>query len=672
MQDYNLGTDPIQVKKSQCGPLNWHVSHGRESLLACIFSSLYFLSYQHCGVNLWDEGVLLSGAQRILDGDVPIRDFLSYPPARYLISAAGLLLSDGNVDGPRFLISLLSGIMGGLVFFLARTVSGRVPALITLAIFLSAPSPYYYRFFTLSLLSVMLASFLMLEHVDIRTGIIAGCISGLTIWFRVEVGVFAVVFFLGVLIPARISDIRSRSANIQAAVRLLLLLLSPAIPWLVLIHYLGGCGIVREYFLEYSRIAIAGQPGMGLEWPQIWNADYWIQNGFWKGFQSTLILMSFPTLIFCWIKNLRAGDRVRGTAQAYYAIACFSLGLVIWRAGYGNFLRVVPIIAIPCVSTMFRSSFATGMAFRLLNYLVVSILAGLFMVDALIIHPVQYCSIGRMKRETYRVEIDRLSVATDFHTGGVVEKTVEIADRILPTEGALVCFPFNPIWNFLLRRPNPLRNEWLLPGQMEHNRTEQILGILKQTTIAGFIINDLPLDNVPVRKFSQAYPDLFHWIDRHFFQIGMVENFMIFSYPSHQEHLLPDLIPESVDGMVEFDTVDIAGSSWSSYRLDGTGQICFAVMTRGPFVFKMGVLEHDFQPVTLRILWETETDQNVILTRQLPETSNLSSEICVVPAMKSENGLLCISVESTSDARTWLVDPVVGYWDQYPGSLGFD
>ena len=56
--------------------------------LVCVSAFFYLFSYSQYGINLWDEGVLLNGTERLLGGELPVRDFQGYMPGRYLLLAA--------------------------------------------------------------------------------------------------------------------------------------------------------------------------------------------------------------------------------------------------------------------------------------------------------------------------------------------------------------------------------------------------------------------------------------------------------------------------------------------------------------------------------------------------------------------------------------------------------
>ncbi|MGB8408783.1 MAG: hypothetical protein WCE58_02585, partial [Gallionella sp.] len=160
------------------------------STLAILLLSLtgvigLFLLESHVGLTLWDEGFLWYGVQRVMSGEVPMRDFTSYDIGRYYWSAAfmGLLGSKGIVA-----LRIAIAAFEAIALFLGLTALARsypirnllfwLLAVITLLIWM-APQ---YRVFDIALPIILVSalSFLVEKPTPCRyflTGLVIGIVA---------------------------------------------------------------------------------------------------------------------------------------------------------------------------------------------------------------------------------------------------------------------------------------------------------------------------------------------------------------------------------------------------------------------------------------------------------------------------------------------------------------
>lgn len=177
------------------------------ALLLVLASAVYFASYARVGL-YDDEGYLLEGVTRLLDGQVIYRDFHhTYAPGRfYLFAGLFRLLGENLLVVRGTWVVLRTAVVLLAWLFARRLLCGPLVWAPPLAL-LAAPGPWHKSFFHLFLVAGLLVASDLFRRGGARAAALAGAFVALAILFRQDVGVVvgaAIVSYaiLGRILPA--------------------------------------------------------------------------------------------------------------------------------------------------------------------------------------------------------------------------------------------------------------------------------------------------------------------------------------------------------------------------------------------------------------------------------------------------------------------------------------
>ncbi|MCD4653364.1 hypothetical protein K8T06_05460 [bacterium] len=532
-------------------------------LLVLILTAVYFLSYSNYDMNYWDEGIPLSGVMRMMDGERPIRDFIAYPPGRYLLFLLSMNLGGVDVQTPRVLMALLSAISAGIIWQISIRAGLGWFAVFPVLSLLLTPMYYYYRFFSFMLLLLVFSIDLQLRQRNLRESFLAGIMGATIVWFRLFLGLFVLILFP---IFAFIGYRRNRKKKlIPAALPLVMV----GIGYLLQFYYVGGWTVWLKYLKICRSFSLAGLSGMSLPWPPLWSMNYLKATSIDQIFQDVLIYLGGSVLLVAGIYTLKRFRTMNPTVLALTITGWIGYGLVIWRPGYGNYLRSFPPIAILAVWLIGK--------IRKFQWSVVCIALSIFIglaIDSLIINSATYQSIGIMRLCNSRLTHPRFSIRSSSNDCEVISGVTALLEAIDRSKrNSLLVLPFHTIFNFMSNYPCTSYYDWLLPGNFTDSEIyADMFSNVLQSEPDIILLNDEGFDSQPDRRFSRQYPELRLWIMRDYYEWAKIHGFQIFKKkPVMKNSLIKKELLEAavIEGVCEIQSVKFGSDELKMLSMKG-------------------------------------------------------------------------------------------------------
>ena len=473
-----------------------------------------FLWQGRTGFNAWDEGFLWYGAQRVVAGEVPIRDFMSYDPGRYYWSAAFMALrGDDGIMALRGAVAVFQalGLAAGLGVIatavpLARRWTWPVLAMLSLVVWMYPRHKLFDIAISIELVAVLAA---LAARPTVKRHFLAGVAVGLAAVFGRNHGVYglagsmvalAAIWRLG---PERTTPVRSWlawSGGVVAGFSPVLLMMA-VVP--------GFAASFRESVAYLFEVKTTNLP-LPVPWP--WTVPVrrfdafelgrrWLVGGWF------VFLLVFAAGGLGWL----AWRVWRRKPVAPALLACVALGMpyahyAFSRADVGHLAQgVFPGLIGLWVWAGGRKPVFAGVAAVLL-------LAGSVWTMA----PAQpgVARLRATKAWSERVVgSDRLRV--DDAGAAELDRLQRLVERYAPHGESFVATPFWPGAYAVIHRKSPMWEIYALYPKSDAFQRAEIARI-EAAKPAFVVVQDLALDGREELRFRHTHPMIDQYVRDHF------------------------------------------------------------------------------------------------------------------------------------------------------------
>ncbi len=167
--------------------------------LIIILGFSYYASFFNYGINLGDEGYIVDGGERVLRGQWPVSDFMSYPPGSYFLLALFFKIFGASLLVSRFLEMTFLIVNGLLAFYIGKRLMPEKWALLPPFVLIAFPGFWHKAVLAFSLLLPLSMLLRFLERKTMTGILYMGWAVGLAMVFRIEAALFSLITILSSL-----------------------------------------------------------------------------------------------------------------------------------------------------------------------------------------------------------------------------------------------------------------------------------------------------------------------------------------------------------------------------------------------------------------------------------------------------------------------------------------
>jgi 4-amino-4-deoxy-L-arabinose transferase-like glycosyltransferase len=469
-----------------------------------LFCVAYLFTFRHYSSLEPDEGIVLAGAERILRGEVPYRDFFSFytPGSFYLVAFLFRVFGD-SLTVARTSLAVTGAVCSVITYVLARRVCSRGIALF--AALLATITGAAYRFLVLhnwySTLLCCLAVYTAVQLIDSRKPIWAlatGSFAALTILFEQSkgsglcLGLF--VGFLTLRVLGR-EPLFRKSQSLALAFGFLW-------PFILTFAYFGSqrtIGVMlQDWFWPLRHYTQANHVPYGWQnWSERTREAIFYTGPAWirvlkvlavsPGFIVPVLPLVAVGLFGYWVFQMRSENGDPRKTQYYVVISAVLSGLlmsvVMVRADIIHFMYLAPLWYIALAWILGEPKVDSRVLSTARRYFVayIAITFGL-MGFALLLAATGASNLIETRRGVIKTSAK--------------DTVLEYVEAHVPVGDEVLVYPYLPLYNYLTATRSPSRYDYFQPGMNTPEQAQEIITSLRSHDVRAILFEPWFADKV--------------------------------------------------------------------------------------------------------------------------------------------------------------------------------
>lgn len=484
-------------------------------------SFIYLSLFWQYGFYEADEGIPLNGAMRILNGEIPWKDFQGYPPGRYYFYALILKFFGMDILPVRIAIAFLTAATVTMIVVLCRKIMTTPFALLAGFLFVIAPGIYYGRYMQFL---TALAIFLFCRYCEGRpySALHIGLGAGFAFWVRFDMGVIILVSSLCVIALKDLLCEKNPPKALTHAKQCIFGTVLFCIPTIFFLFYLGIFEKVYSFHKEYI---FGGYQTLGLNLPQ-WGS---VPLHEWGLFYIPIVIYATGALVL-----LRSFKKEVSDPFYFYKVFIFVIGVFTFHQAAGriqpeNILKtIIPVLMFFCFICSVWYARIRLRVLKIISIVGILFLPGMYTYTMIGEYGFYLGSAG-LHPENYKpMKLERARVYGPKHLAGLFPELVSyVKETTRPGENIYI-IPFMglPIY-FLSDRRNPSFYEWILPPEINTypHPQQDIIEVLEDAQVDLIIYYEFALDSMEERRFKNYAPRLYRYLFDHYYLDKTVGNY---------------------------------------------------------------------------------------------------------------------------------------------------